>query len=142
MRTMLGSALIVAVSLWAAGGTGQQPKEGKVAEEEAQVIEVTAKKYEFNPSEIRVKRGTQVRLKLRAIDRTHGFKIERQPEGENKNGPPGLRFSSPQETWKLEKDQERVIEFFAERPGTYHYKCAVFCGFGHRGMKGKLIVEE
>jgi heme/copper-type cytochrome/quinol oxidase subunit 2 len=81
-------------------------------------------------------------LKLRALDRTHGFKIELYPEGEKPDGTPGLRFASPQESWKLEKDRERVIEFVAERPGTFNFKCAVFCGLGHWGMKGKLIVEE
>jgi hypothetical protein len=34
-----------------------------------QVIEVTAKKYEFNPSPIRVKQVTKVQLKIRATDR-------------------------------------------------------------------------
>jgi len=38
------------------------------APESAQVIDVTAKKYEFSPSPIRVKQGTKVQLKITATD--------------------------------------------------------------------------
>ena len=39
-------------------------------------IKMTAKKYEFNPNIIRVKKGDHVRLVIMALDRAHGFKIE------------------------------------------------------------------
>jgi len=120
----------------------RQQTESKTPEESVQVVEVTAKKYEFNPVEIHVKKGAKVQLKLRALDRTHGFRIQLYPESAEEKGRPGLRFSAPQESWKLEKDQERVIEFLADRAGTYPFRCASFCGFGHRRMKGKLVVEE
>ena len=45
------------------------------AAQEVQVIEMTAKKYEYSPSPLRVKRGTKVQLRITALDRTHGFKI-------------------------------------------------------------------
>jgi len=89
-----------------------------------------------------VKKGTRVQLKIRALDRTHGFKISPYPEGAAKDAQPGLRFAEQQDSWKIEKEQERVIEFVAERAGTYAFKCSVFCGLGHGGMKGKLVVEE
>ncbi len=122
--------------------SGQQQNPATAAAEEPTVIEMTAKKYEYSPAEIRVKKGMRVQLKIRALDRTHGFKLTLYPEGAARSGPPGLRFDPQQDNWKLEKEQERVIEFVAERPGTYDFKCSNFCGFGHRGMKGKLIVEE
>lgn len=109
---------------------------------QAKVIELTAKKYEYSPGEIHVKKGTRVQLKIRALDRTHGFKISLYPEGAAENGQPGLRFAEQQDNWKIEKEQERVIEFVAERAGTYAFKCSVFCGLGHGGMKGRLFVEE
>ena len=43
---------------------------------EAREIAVTAKKYEFSPSEIRVRQGESVKLSITALDRKHGFKIE------------------------------------------------------------------
>jgi cytochrome c oxidase subunit 2 len=106
------------------------------------VIEMTAKKYEFSPSEIRVKRGSKVRLRVRALDRAHGIEFALYPEGSEEQGPPGLRFPAGPTKWRIEKDQEQVIEFIAERPGNYEFKCAVRCGLGHGRMKGRLIVEE
>jgi plastocyanin len=43
--------------------------------ESPQVIEVSAKKYEFSPHEVHVKKGTRVQLKLRTDDRAHGLKL-------------------------------------------------------------------
>jgi len=149
MRAVLGT-VAAAVFLLAAGLAGQQApatkQEGAASEPHVKVIEITAKKYEYMPNEIHVTKGTSVQLKLRALDRTHGFKLTLYPDGAAEKGPLGLRFDpqqeKPQDSWKIEKDQERVIEFVAERPGTYHFKCSVFCGLGHGGMKGTLIVEE
>ncbi len=109
--------------------------------ENVQVIEVTAKRYQYDPSEIHVKKGAKVQLRLRALDRTHGFLLSPYPEGSDGKGQPGLILPTPQTNWKLEKDQVNVVEFVAEQPGTYDFKCSVVCGWHHRSMKGKLIVE-
>jgi len=69
--------------------------------EAVQVITVTAKKYEFDPSPIRVKQGTKVRLTITAVDHAHGFKINPFPEGMEKGGEPGLAFSSEQDCTKI-----------------------------------------
>lgn len=37
---------------------------------------VVAKKFEFDPSELRVRRGQLVELHLTATDRTHGFELQ------------------------------------------------------------------
>ena len=108
--------------------------------EGTQVIEVTAKKYEFNPSPIRVKQGTRVRLKITATDHAHGFRIREIPEGDT-TGKPGLVFSSPQDCQKIEKGQTETVEFVAQRPGTYPFRCCTRCGWHHRSMTGELIVE-
>ena len=107
-----------------------------------QVIGVTAKKYEFLPCEIHVKKGARVQLKLRTDDSAHGLKLDLYPEGTRKDGNPGLLFDQTQDNAKVKKGQERVIEFVAARTGTYDFKCSVQCGSGHRRMIGKLIVEE
>ena len=59
-----------------------------------QVIEVTASKYEFNPSPIRVKQGTKVQLKITATDHVHGFRISPFADGSEAKGSQGLIFSS------------------------------------------------
>ena len=103
-----------------------------------QVITVTAKKYEFDPSPIRVKQGTKVRLDITAVDHAHGFKISPVPEG---GGEPGLVFSSPQDCTRIEKGQTATVEFTAQKAGTYSFRCCVVCGFHHHSMKGEVVVE-
>ena len=87
-------------------------------------IKMTAKKYEFNPEEIRVKQGERVRLLITATDRDHGIEIKEL----------GIKV-------RLEEGKETPVEFTAEKPGEYEFKCSVRCGWRHGSMKGKLIVE-
>jgi cytochrome c oxidase subunit 2 len=88
-------------------------------------IQVTAKKYEFSPNPIRVKKGEPVKLIITATDHDHGFSLE--------------AFHIKQ---KLKKGEPTTIEFTPDKAGTFPFKCSVFCGMGHGGMKGTLIVEE
>lgn len=127
--------VVVSVGVALLGATQTAPTEVKV-------VEMTARKYEYSPPEVRVKKGMRVQLKIRALDRTHGFKIALYPEGAGESGAAGLKFDPAQENFKLAEKEERVIEFVAERAGNYPFKCSVFCGLGHSKMKGVLIVEE
>jgi cytochrome c oxidase subunit II len=104
-------------------------------------IEISAKKYDFSPSEIRVAKGTRVELKVHSVDDTHGVKLDVYPEGGKDKGTPGLVFDHPDQNGKVAKGADQVLDFVAQTPGTYDFKCAKFCGFGHDKMKGKLIVE-
>jgi cytochrome c oxidase subunit II len=104
-------------------------------------IEVSAKKYEFSPAEIRVAKGTHVELKVHSVDDTHGIKLDVYPESAKDKGTPGLVFDHPDQNGKVSKGADQVLDFVAQTPGTYDFKCAKFCGFGHDKMKGKLIVE-
>jgi cytochrome c oxidase subunit 2 len=107
-----------------------------------QVINMTAKKYVFSPSPIHVKKGTRVELRITATDRQHGFKINIYPDGGSTKGAPGLEFAAPKDCWTLPKGQTVTIDLVARTPGHYPFKCCKFCGFGHMGMKGELIVDE
>lgn len=113
----------------------------RAQEQSVQVIEVTAKKYEFSPVPIHVKAGTKVQLKITAEDHDHGFKIATVPEGAAADSKPGLILSSPQDCFQLKKKETTTIEFVAQTPGTYPFQCCHFCGFGHKGMHGELVVE-
>jgi cytochrome c oxidase subunit 2 len=87
-------------------------------------IKMTAKKYEFDPHEIRVKKGDHVRLVITAKDHDHGFKLE--------------VFQVDQ---LLKKGEATTVEFTADKTGTFPFECSHFCGLGHKKMKGELIVE-
>jgi cytochrome c oxidase subunit 2 len=109
MALMLAGALLVTAQDTGSGSAG---------------IKMTAKKYEFTPGTIRVKKGERVRLLITALDRAHGFKIE--------------AFKLEQ---KLPKGEEVTIEFTADQSGTFPFQCSEVCGLGHKKMKGELIVE-
>jgi cytochrome c oxidase subunit 2 len=92
---------------------------------EVREFTMTAKKYQFDPSVITVKQGEKVRLIITATDRDHGFKLDEY--GINQ---------------KLKKGDPATIEFTADKPGTFTFRCSEFCGLGHMKMKGKLVVEK
>jgi heme/copper-type cytochrome/quinol oxidase subunit 2 len=89
-----------------------------------QTIDMTAENFHFTPEEIRVKEGTLVTLRVRAIEGTHGFSL----------GAFGIDEL-------LEENQTKVIEFYAAKKGEYTFRCSHFCGIGHFGMGGKIIIE-
>jgi cytochrome c oxidase subunit 2 len=88
-------------------------------------IQVTLRKYEFNPGSLRVRKGEQVRLVMAAADHDHGFKLD--------------EFNIDQ---KIPKGTTFVVEFTADKAGTFQFRCSTVCGLGHRNMKGTLVVEE
>ena len=88
-------------------------------------IQVSAKKYEFDPSTITVKKGEHVKLIITAIDHDHGFKLE-----------------AFQIDKVLKKERATTIEFTADKAGTFPFHCSHFCGMGHAKMKGQLVVED
>ena len=127
--------------LVALGACLLQPRPALAQDQQVQVIELKAKKYEYSPSPVHVKAGTKVQLKITAVDHDHGFKITTVPNGAEAGAKPGLVFTSPQDCWQLKKGETTAIEFVAQTPGTYPFKCCHTCGFGHRGMKSELVVE-
>jgi heme/copper-type cytochrome/quinol oxidase subunit 2 len=118
------------------------PKAASARNASPQVIEVTAKKYEYSPAPIHVKSGANILLKIIATDHDHGFSILPVPDGAGPDSSAGLVFTSPEDCWQLKKGETTTIEFLAQTPGTYSFKCCHVCGFGHRGMKGQLVVDR
>ncbi len=92
---------------------------------ETHEIQMTAKKYQFSPNPITVKKGEHVKLVITALDRNHGFKLS--------------AYKIKQE---LKKGQPTTIEFVADQAGTFPFECSDFCGIGHPRMKGKLVVQD
>src|SRR5215472_2237507 len=136
MKSLIPIPLLIALCLV----TGGSPQATAARVEGAQVIDVTARKYEFNPSSIRVKQGTKVQLKITATDHVHGFIIDDTPETDTK-GSPGLIFASTRDCTRIEEGKTETVEFVAQKPGTYRFRCCVHCDCDHREMKGQLIVE-
>jgi len=141
MKSLLTSLLLGALLVLTSSAVPGSPRPLPTPAGDVQVITVTAKKYEFDPSPIRVKQGAKVQLRITATDHTHGFRIGAYPDGGEGAGHAGLVFSSPVGCQRIEKGQTATVEFTAQTPGTYPFKCCVHCGFHHGSMKGELIVE-
>ncbi|MCM3879741.1 MAG: cupredoxin domain-containing protein [Vicinamibacterales bacterium] len=90
----------------------------------ARVVEITAKKYEFDARKIEVKAGETLELHLTSLDAKHGFECKDL-------GVQKVTF---------EKGKPATVTFTAGKPGTYEFKCASFCGMGHGKMKGEIVV--
>ena len=110
------AAGIAAVAIRAqSGGNATQTKE----------VQMTAKKYEFSPNTVEVTAGTKIIFKITAEDREHGFQIAGSKDG----------------CVKIKKGETATVEYLAEKAGTIEFKCCVYCGLGHGGMKGKIVVH-
>src|SRR6202140_4203298 len=114
---------MVSAALLALGTFLSLPGSIRATSQDAQAIEITAKKYEYSLSPVHVKVGTKVQLKITAIDHDHGFKIATVPDAAIPNGTAGLIFTSAQDCWQLKKGETTTIEFLAQTPGTYTFKC-------------------
>jgi cytochrome c oxidase subunit 2 len=88
-------------------------------------IEVTAKRFQFTPAEITLKKGEPVVLVLNSMDTTHGLQVKEL----------GLET-------KIHKGQPTELAFTPDKTGTFVGHCSVFCGSGHGSMTLKLHIVE
>ena len=134
--------VIVSATLLALGTHLSLPESTRATKLDVRVIEIAAKKYEYSNSPVHVKVGSKVQLKITAIDHDHGFKIASATDGVASTEKAGLVFTSEQECWQLKKGETTMIEFVAQTPGVYSFRCCHTCGLGHKGMKGQIVVEQ
>jgi cytochrome c oxidase subunit 2 len=88
------------------------------------VIEVVAKRFEFEPARIEVTEGERIRLMVKSADGVHGLQIRK------------FRVNT-----MIPRGGKPVpIEFVASTAGTYEILCSEECGDGHESMKGSLVV--
>jgi cytochrome c oxidase subunit 2 len=91
---------------------------------EIRKIEVVAHKFAFEPSTIEVKAGEPVEITFRSTDTKHGF----------------ISKDLGLEKVVFTKEEPATVRFTPDKPGTYKFKCARFCGLGHSKMKGEIVV--
>lgn len=85
-----------------------------------QEIKVTATNFQFQPAEIKVKKGDKVKITLVNKEGAHGLEI---PD------------------FKVNLQKDGSAEFTADAAGEHEFHCSVMCGAGHDNMVGKIIVE-
>jgi cytochrome c oxidase subunit 2 len=96
-----------------------------IAAENEQVIQITAKRFEYSPKNITVKKGVPVVLEFTSQDRLHGFNC------------PGLKIRMDVRPGKVNR-----LRFVPDKAGTFPFHCDNFCGSGHEGMRGTITVTE
>ena len=87
-------------------------------------IEISAKRFTYDPDLLTLKKGQPVVLVMRSSDVAHGLKVDE------------LNIKSDE----IKKGQETVIQFTPNETGHYVGQCAHFCGAGHGSMKLQIEV--
>ena len=88
------------------------------------VIEITAKRFEFSPNKITLKKGETVTLHLTSADVTHGFFLR------------PLKIDAV-----IAPDKPADVTVTPETAGTFTTICDHFCGVNHGNMKMTIVVE-
>jgi cytochrome c oxidase subunit II len=89
------------------------------------VLEITAKRFEFSPGQITLKKGETVKLRLISQDVHHGFFLRPLKLDEE---------IAPGETTE--------VTVTPQTAGTFTLICDHFCGENHGNMKMTVVVEE
>lgn len=85
---------------------------------------VSAKQFSYSPERISVNKGDRVILTLQPKDVSHGLYVD---------GYGSETHAAPK--------TEGTVEFVADDPGTYRFRCSVTCGVMHPFMVGEVEVK-
>ena len=85
---------------------------------------LVATDFVFTPEVIEVNKGDTVILHITSTDVAHGISI---PE-----------FNVNQD---LPLGRENIVQFIADKKGTFNFFCNVYCGSDHKEMMGTLVVN-
>jgi len=88
-------------------------------------IHITAKKFEFTPDTITLKKGEPVVFVLSSQDRKHGFNLR------------GFGIHADVNPGEVAR-----VRFTPNKTGKFTFSCDVFCGEGHEDMTGTVVVTE
>ena len=116
------SARILAVLLFSAMSAMTAPAQEGVPP--SRVITIAARRFEFMPSTITLKKGETVKLIVTSEDVTHGFFLR------------PLKIDAD-----LAPGESQQFTVTPQSAGTFSAICHHFCGSGHGGMKLTVVVE-
>jgi cytochrome c oxidase subunit 2 len=124
MRVVVAAVGFVIACLALLVGIASRDASAQV-DQRAQIVEITAERFSFTPSEIRVKAGTRLEIRLRSEDTAHGFHI--------------VGTDIDLELAKRGRGVKTVT--FEPAAGRYTFECSQLCGAGHEFMRGVIIAE-
>jgi cytochrome c oxidase subunit 2 len=117
------SALFAIFALYACGN-GNGPSTPANTAKDAEVISVTAQRWAFEPETLNLKKGVPVTLELTSKDVQHGFNL---PD-----------FGVRADALVGQKTRVRLVP---DKAGAFAFHCDYYCGAGHEGMAGQIVVE-
>ena len=106
--------VLVVVALVPLGARAKDPR----------VIHITAKRFEFSPNQITLKKGEPVKLLLTSADVVHGFYLK------------ALKVDEV-----IEHGKTTEVNVTPQASGAFLLICDHFCGVNHAAMNMKVIVE-
>jgi len=106
-------------------GAIAHPPSRSFAQQPARSIEIHARRFQFEPSEITLKKGEPVTLRLISDDVPHSLVVR------------DLKINQ-----EIKKDHPAEITVTPESAGDYRGQCGRFCGSGHGKMKFTIHVTE
>ena len=89
------------------------------------VIHIKAKRFEYTPAEITIKKGELVVLELTSEDVKHGFSL------------PDFKLRADVKPGEISR-----LELTPDKTGKFTFTCDIFCGAGHEDMSGTLTVTD
>jgi cytochrome c oxidase subunit 2 len=95
------------------------------AEPKEKVIRISAKKFNYTPGEVQLKKGVPVILEFKTMDVIMGFNL------------PDFNVRADMVPGKTTR-----LRLVPDKTGTFVFLCDVFCGTGHEEMNGKLVVSD
>jgi cytochrome c oxidase subunit II len=95
--------------------------------DQPRVVNVSAERFSFTPSEIRLKVNEPIEIRLKSEDTDHGFRI--------------LDTDVDVRIPKRGKGAA-TVRFRPTREGRYTFECSHICGAGHGFMRGTFIVGK
>ena len=129
--TVLAAGLLAGSALGSAGAAVTARPNAEALQGTASrlvvTIRVTAERFSFTPSRIRVPMGAIVEIVADSEDTTHGFHL----------ADAGIDEQIP-----ARGKGELRLRFEATEAGTYFFECSRPCGAGHNTMRGTIIVED
>lgn len=84
---------------------------------------IDSRQFAYEPGTLQVNQGDTVVITLTASDVVHGLYLD------------GYGLET-----RVEPGQSQTLQFVADKPGKFRYRCSVSCGTLHPFMIGELIV--
>ena len=115
LRMAAGAAVLGLAS--AASYVAAQPQE--------KVIRIDAKRFDYTPGELTLKKGQPVILELTSRDVLMGFNL------------PDFNLRAD-----IIPDKVTRVRFVPDKTGSFTFLCDIFCGTKHEEMNGRVTVVE